>query len=252
MNISNDNDSTFDRFTVTIPTVAVGHVYTLLFFQASASSSSSLKTLFTSSDIASQQFASAVEAPLTVCETFSGFAVALFGLAAIMFKTGWGLPVEESNMVRPFCYNFDRVVISGIITTVVHDPSCHTSSLASTQGHRLFRSKVRGRFHLVSSRLSLILSTAKRWLDTAWPIISLPFMAVQTAIIILGAVSETKYMSTNQILALRLSLAIPKSAVCLFLAHVTLVFSLWDALKGSLRQRLAAHRARGEQANYEQ
>ncbi|KAK4205237.1 hypothetical protein QBC40DRAFT_271322 [Triangularia verruculosa] len=94
-------------------------------------------------------------------------------------------------------------------------------------------------------------------LNTALTIISLPFMIVQAGIIIMGALSETKYMSKHRSLALRLSFAIPKSsyrideldqAVCLFIGHVNLVFSLWDALN-SLREELVNNKFRHQLAH---
>ncbi|KAK4659051.1 hypothetical protein QC762_106885 [Podospora pseudocomata] len=283
---------------LTIPAVAAGHVYNLIFFQAPSSSTSSLKTLLTSSDISSQQFSSALEAPLTVCETFSGFGLALFGLAtwkgqmkralivlvvtaftwlpewAILIKTGWNVPIDESNMVRPFCHNFDVPVITGIMTTLIVAVALavlsQITSLASHQCDILFNAsssnatQERIPLHTIQKWLDLarvkLALTVKGWFDAIWPVISIPFLVIQVAIIILGGATETKYMSSNQSLALRLSMALPKSsykideldqAVCLFLGHVTLVFSLWDALKGSLKERVAAHRIRGEQEENE-
>ncbi|KAK0667612.1 hypothetical protein QBC41DRAFT_228166 [Cercophora samala] len=285
---------------LTIPAVAAGHVYNMLFFRSPVSSSSSLKTLLTSSDIASQQFSSALEAPLTVCETFSSFGLALFGLATwkgqmkralivlvvtvftwspewtIVIKTGWSLPVAESNMVRPFCHNFDGAVITGIMATLgiaialavssqivslaSHQGDFSLPSLANATSERLPLYNIRKWFHLSRVRLTIISSTVKGWFDTVWPVISIPFLVIQIAIIILGALTETRYMAGDQSLAVKLSMAFPKSsygideldqAVCLFLGQVTLAFSLWDALQGSLKERAAAHRVRGEQEEYE-
>ncbi|VBB72106.1 Putative protein of unknown function [Podospora comata] len=175
---------------LTIPAVAAGHVYNLIFFQAPSSSTSSLKTLLTSSDISSQQFSSALEAPLTVCETFSGFGLALFGLAtwkgqmkralivlvvtaftwspewAIVIKTGWNVPIDESNMVRPFCHNFDVPVITGIMTTLIVAVALavlrQITSLASHQCDILFNASSSN-----ATQELIPLDTIQKWLDLA-------------------------------------------------------------------------------------
>lgn len=176
-------------------------------------------------------------------------------------------------MVRPFCHNFDAPVITGIMTTLIVAVALavlsQITSLASHQCDILFNAssnatQERIPLHTIQKRLDLarakLTLTVKGWFDAIWPVISIPFLVIQVAIIILGGATETKYMSSNQSLALRLSMAFPKSsykideldqAVCLILGHVTLVFSLWDALKGSLKERVAAHRIRGGQEENE-
>ncbi|KAH8897662.1 hypothetical protein GQ53DRAFT_712101 [Thozetella sp. PMI_491] len=109
---------------LTLPAVAAAHlIYQLQSLPGSATD------FFTSSDESVVQAVAAIEAPLTVCETFSAFALILFPVAAyashykqcicvlvvgllsfstevILFAKAFGVTAAASNLARPYIFNF--------------------------------------------------------------------------------------------------------------------------------------------------
>jgi hypothetical protein len=127
-------------FTVAIPSVASVHALYQIFSPLEVSGSDELgarhpRALFTSQEPETLQRAAAVEAALNVCETFSAAAVALVFIAmlrgqvkrmlltvaagllaflpeaALLILTS-GLQVSQSNLSRPFLFNFFEVMVA--------------------------------------------------------------------------------------------------------------------------------------------
>ncbi|KAM7205940.1 hypothetical protein V8F33_000770 [Rhypophila sp. PSN 637] len=127
---------------LSMPTFAACHVFYLL-----ATTNSSMMTewsqrdrtrLLTTSTPASVQYAAAVEAPLVICDTFSVLALILFAIAAIrrfprrvvavlvagilafstettIFAQTSGIAVVESNLARPFLFNFFEIMVTILV-----------------------------------------------------------------------------------------------------------------------------------------
>ncbi|KAK4236558.1 hypothetical protein C8A03DRAFT_35527 [Achaetomium macrosporum] len=124
---------------LSMPAIAAGHVFYLLFSaQRSAElgeyASLSQRDLFTNPLPLVARYAAAVEAPLNVCETFSAMALSLFVIAAlrhhtrraicvlivglsafstesITFAHTSGIAMSESNLARPFLFNFFEAMV---------------------------------------------------------------------------------------------------------------------------------------------
>lgn len=120
-------------FALAIPGVSAGHVIYLMFFPG-LEEHDTVRQLFSNPSPKIIQHAAAVEAALTVCETFSAFAVALafismlhahwkrtvavlvvglfaFSVETIIFFHTRGTAVEDSNLSRPFLFNYYETMI---------------------------------------------------------------------------------------------------------------------------------------------
>jgi len=146
---------------LSMPIFAACHVFYLL---SSTTKSSQLsetvyferQSLLTFATPAVEQYAATVEAPLIICDTFSSLALILFALAALgrlprravgvllagllafstetmIFAQTSGIAVVESNLARPFLFNFFDVMVTilvilglsllGLIVLAVHSVS---------------------------------------------------------------------------------------------------------------------------------
>ncbi|KAH7247457.1 uncharacterized protein BKA55DRAFT_571880 [Fusarium redolens] len=124
-------------FVLVVPGVAAGHVIYMIFFSGVVEHQPA-QELFTSSDSQIVQHAAAAEAALNVCETFSAVAVLLvfismchghlkrtlavvvvgllaFSTEAVVFVQTRGVRVSDSNLTRPFLFNFFEVMVSLLI-----------------------------------------------------------------------------------------------------------------------------------------
>jgi hypothetical protein len=119
---------------LSMPAVAAGHVFYLLFtaqrpVQLGEYSLPDQSDLFTNALPIVARYAASVEAPLNVCETFAAAALALIPIAglarqtwravcvlvvgllafsteAIIFAQTSGIAVSDSDLARPFLFNF--------------------------------------------------------------------------------------------------------------------------------------------------
>lgn len=114
-----------------LPTIAAVHFFYLLFFSVHSTGS----LVFTNTEPEVISYAAAAEAPLNVCETFAAAALALFSIAAfrghsrrsvciliigllafstevVVFVRTPGIGVAESNLARPFLFNFAPAMAS--------------------------------------------------------------------------------------------------------------------------------------------
>ncbi|KAK4207013.1 hypothetical protein QBC37DRAFT_299647 [Rhypophila decipiens] len=125
---------------LSMPTFAASHVFYLLLFTTKPSQLDqaflrSRTTLLTTPTPAGVQYAAAVEAPLIICDTFSVLGLILFALAAVrrfprrvvavlavgflafstetmIFAQTSGIAVVESNLTRPFLFNFFEIMVT--------------------------------------------------------------------------------------------------------------------------------------------
>ncbi|KAI6747623.1 hypothetical protein HG530_015731 [Fusarium avenaceum] len=116
-----------------VPGVAAGHAIYMLFFNHA--NHESIQHLFTSVNPEVLKHAAAAEAALDVCETFSAIAVLLvfvsmffghlkrtlavvivgllaFSTEAVVFVQTRGVSVSDTNLTRPFLFNFFEVMVS--------------------------------------------------------------------------------------------------------------------------------------------
>ncbi|KAF5602445.1 uncharacterized protein FSUBG_7752 [Fusarium subglutinans] len=123
-----------------VPGVAAGHAIYMLFF--GNSNHESILHLFTSADSEVVKHAAAAEAALDVCETFSAIAVLLvfvsmffghlrrtlavvtvgllaFSTEAVVFTQMKGVRVSDTNLTRPFLFNFFEVMVSLVVFVAV-------------------------------------------------------------------------------------------------------------------------------------
>ncbi|RBQ64599.1 hypothetical protein FVER14953_08415 [Fusarium verticillioides] len=123
-----------------VPGVAAGHAIYMLFF--GSSNHQSILHLFTSTDSEVVRHAAAAEAALDVCETFSAIAVLLvfvsmffghlkrtlavvavgllaFSTEAVVFTQMRGVSVSDTNLTRPFLFNFFEVMVSLVVFVAV-------------------------------------------------------------------------------------------------------------------------------------
>ncbi|KAG5752159.1 hypothetical protein H9Q70_005213 [Fusarium xylarioides] len=123
-----------------VPGVAAGHAIYMLFF--GSSSHESILHLFTSADSEVVRHAAAAEAALDVCETFSAIAVLLvfismffghlrrtlavvavgllaFSTEAVVFTQMRGVSVSDTNLTRPFLFNFFEIMVSLVVFVAV-------------------------------------------------------------------------------------------------------------------------------------
>ena len=123
-----------------VPGVAAGHAIYMLFF--SNANHESIQHLFTSADPEVVKRAAAAEAALDVCETFSAIAVLLvfvsmffghlkrtlavaavgllaFSTEAVVFTQTRGVSVSDTNLTRPFLFNFFEVMVSLVVFVAV-------------------------------------------------------------------------------------------------------------------------------------
>ncbi|KAF5656987.1 hypothetical protein FCIRC_13421 [Fusarium circinatum] len=123
-----------------VPGVAAGHTIYMLFF--GNSNHESILHLFTSADSEVVKHAAAAEAALDVCETFSAIAVLLvfvsmffghlrrtlavvtvgllaFSTEAVVFTQMKGVSVSDTNLTRPFLFNFFEVMVSLVVFVAV-------------------------------------------------------------------------------------------------------------------------------------
>ncbi|KAF4499920.1 hypothetical protein FAGAP_3921 [Fusarium agapanthi] len=123
-----------------VPSVAAGHAIYMLFF--GYSNHESILHLFTSADLEVVKHAAAAEAALDVCETFSAIAVLLvfvsmffghlrrtlavitvgllaFSTEAVVFMQMKGVSVSDTNLTRPFLFNFFEVMVSLVVFVAV-------------------------------------------------------------------------------------------------------------------------------------
>ncbi|KAM6513843.1 hypothetical protein FALCPG4_015052 [Fusarium falciforme] len=134
------NDSISADFiaALTIPTVAAAHAIYLIFFRRpdlGDQETVDIYRLFTGSEPTIVQHAAAAEAALTVCETFATVAVALmfigmwnfnlkrtlcviavgllaFSAESIVFLRTGGIDLSDSNLSRPFSFDFPMPMVS--------------------------------------------------------------------------------------------------------------------------------------------
>ncbi|SPJ88928.1 uncharacterized protein FTOL_12823 [Fusarium torulosum] len=125
---------------VAVPGVAAGHAIYMLFFDNA--NHESIQHLFTSADPEVLKHAAAAEAALDVCETFSAIAVLLvfvsmffghlkrtlavvavgllaFSTEAVVFMQTRGVVVSDTNLTRPFLFNFFEVMVSLVVLVAV-------------------------------------------------------------------------------------------------------------------------------------
>lgn len=123
-----------------VPGVAAGHAIYMLFF--GSSNHESIVHLFTSADPEVVKHAAAAEAALDVCETFSAIALLLafvsmffghlkrtlavvgvgllaFSTEAVVFTQMRGVSVSDTNLTRPFLFNFFEVMVSLVVFVAV-------------------------------------------------------------------------------------------------------------------------------------
>ncbi|KAL9572061.1 hypothetical protein ACKAV7_003778 [Fusarium commune] len=123
-----------------VPGVAAGHAIYMLFF--GNANHESIQHLFTSADPEVVMHAAAAEAALDVCETFSAIAVLLvfvsmffghlkrtlvvvtvgllaFSTEVVVFLQTRGVSVSDTNLTRPFLFNFFEVMVSLVVFVAV-------------------------------------------------------------------------------------------------------------------------------------
>ncbi|KAF5696585.1 hypothetical protein FMUND_15650 [Fusarium mundagurra] len=123
-----------------VPGVAAGHAIYMLFF--GNLKHESILHLFTSADSEVVKHAAAAEAALDVCETFSAIALLLvfvsmyfghlkrtlavvavgllaFSTEAVVFTQMRGVSVSDTNLTRPFLFNFFEVMVSLVVFVAV-------------------------------------------------------------------------------------------------------------------------------------
>lgn len=123
-----------------VASVAAGHAIYMLFFDHAHYES--IQHLFTSADPEVLKHAAAAEAALDVCETFSAIAVLLvfvsmffghlkrtlavvvvgllaFSTEAVVFIQTRGVSVSDTNLTRPFLFNFFEVMVSLVVFVAV-------------------------------------------------------------------------------------------------------------------------------------
>lgn len=116
---------------LSFPAIAAGHFFYLLFFADHSTGS----LVFTNTEPEKISYAAAAEAPINVCETFAAAALALFAIAAfrghsrryvcllvvgllafstevVVFVKVPRIAVAESNLARPFLFNFAPAMAS--------------------------------------------------------------------------------------------------------------------------------------------
>ncbi|KAM0231986.1 hypothetical protein ACHAP5_010879 [Fusarium lateritium] len=123
-----------------LPGIAAGHAIYMLFFDHA--NHESIQHLFTSADTEVLKHAAAAEAALDVCETFSAIAVLLvfvsmffghlkrtlavatvgllaFSTEAVVFVQTRGVSVSDTNLTRPFLFNFFEVMVLLVVFVAV-------------------------------------------------------------------------------------------------------------------------------------
>ncbi|KAF5566598.1 hypothetical protein FNAPI_1058 [Fusarium napiforme] len=123
-----------------VPGVAAGHAIYMLFF--GGLNYESIVHLFTSADSEVVKHAAAAEAALDVCETFSAIALLLvfvsmfyghlrrtlavvavgllaFSTETVVFTQRRGVSVPDTNLTRPFIFNFFVVMVSLVVFVAV-------------------------------------------------------------------------------------------------------------------------------------
>jgi hypothetical protein len=284
-------------FGMAMPAVSSVHALYQILSPLEVSNSPELgaRSLFTSQEPEGLKRAAAIEAALNVCETFSAAAVVLVFIAmlhghvrrmlftaavgllaflpeaALLFLTS-GLPVSQSNLSRPFLFNFIEVMIAififlfawGVVVTVILLilPLRKQAAAASDQ---------------LEQQVAMTDWTLRRQADDwdvddigyEWPLdsngrqirqrgiigfftmssgFSVPFLLFTSLSTPIGFLGPTSYMSTQE-WAWRLPFFIPSSAthitdldqmVSLCTGVIALIWSMWDTFQ-SQKKAAEAH-----------